>query len=228
MFWSNETACLLRMHKNILSSMWKALGWALILRISWLTICLQGVIVEDQPQRSASMKLIAIDPGANGAVVMAIVNDLGILESIQANPMPDTPADILALFYRLMETDPQPTMCLTEKVGGYQPGNSGPAAVTFARHCGHLDIALIAAKIPYEAVAPASWMKEFLITLPKSTYKKTGDKKADQKAKYDAKQVRKHAIQDKAQRIFPQVKVTLNNADALGLLHVLMRRYQTK
>jgi hypothetical protein len=46
-----------------------------------------------------------------------------------------------------------------EKVGGYQPGNSGPAAATFARHCGHLEAALYLLGVPVITVLPAKWMR---------------------------------------------------------------------
>jgi len=51
------------------------------------------------------------------------------------------------------------------KTGSYVYGNSGPAAVKFARHCGHLEAFLIALQIPYHEVLPAKWQK-YLIGSP--------------------------------------------------------------
>jgi hypothetical protein len=90
-------------------------------------------------------------------------------------------------------------VAIVEKTGGYMPGNSGPAAATFARHCGRLEAALYCLGIPTEQVAPAKWMKA-LGTWP-----------AD-------KQDRKRAIRDEMQRRYPHLTVTLKTADALALL----------
>ena len=46
------------------------------------------------------------------------------------------------------------------------PGNSGPAAATFARHCGHLEAILYVLGIPTEQVAPGVWQRS-LGELPK-------------------------------------------------------------
>ncbi len=140
--------------------------------------------------------LVAIDPGASGAIAWAD----GAHTTVHS--MPDTPMDMLHLF-ALINTSNIVRMCLCEKVGGYRPGNSAPAAVKFARHCGHLDMALLAASIPHKFIAPGKWMKAVMGTVPK-------DKKE-----------RKNAIKQEMQRLYPQLKVTLTNADALGILTYL-------
>lgn len=145
--------------------------------------------------------LIAIDPGASGSIVARLSDD-----QLRVEKMPDTPKDILDLLEEMTEADSKMSdlHCAIENVGGYRPGNSGPAACKFARHCGHLDMALIAAEIPHERVAPSVWMRAVLKTVPKE------------------KTARKNAIKADMQRRFPKVKVTLWSADALGMLVYLM------
>ncbi len=91
---------------------------------------------------------IAIDPGANGSVACKVDG------KVHAFKMPDTPKDILLLILSL-KTDN--AFCWIEQTGGYMSGNSGPAAVKFARHCGHLDMALLAAGISHDTVLPSRW-----------------------------------------------------------------------
>jgi len=137
------------------------------------------------------MNVIAIDPGEDGAIVILRANG-----SVEACKMPDTPKEIFDI---LIKNSLYGAHCIIEKVGGYVPGNSSTAAVKFARHMGHLDMALIAACIPTEQVAPTVWQKR-LGALSKD------------------KAERKRQIKDMMQRRYPDLKVTLINADALGIL----------
>jgi len=137
--------------------------------------------------------LIAIDPGASGG--LAWIDQDG---HTHAEPMPagmTAQADRL----RALAAELPGAEAVIEKVGGYMPGNSGPAAATFARHCGHLDAILYVAGLPAEAVAPGVWQKA-LGELPRD--------KAD----------RKRAIREAMQRRYPALSVTLKTADALGIL----------
>lgn len=159
---------------------------------------------------------IAIDPGSTGGIVWGTN-----MTDVQAISMPATIGDIWAAIADIRAG--ADTVALMEKVGTYMPGNSGPSAATFAEHVGCLKMALIAAAIPHEVVTPQSWMKSF-ITLPayESFVQGTGesDKEfAERKRKTLTvrKKERKDLIKAKAQMIFPSVKVTLLNADALGV-----------
>ena len=137
--------------------------------------------------------LIAIDPGASGG--LAWIDQDG---HTHAEPMPagmTAQADRL----RALAAELPGAEAVIEKVGGYMPGNSGPAAATFARHCGHLDAILYMAGLPTVAVAPSVWQKA-LGELPRE--------KAD----------RKRAIRELMARRFPALSVTLKTADALGIL----------
>ena len=147
--------------------------------------------------------LLAIDPGASGAIVSRTADG-----EIRVEKMPDTPMGILELLEDMTVQDAKldDLFCVVENVGGYRPGNSGPSACKFARHCGHLDMALLATEIPHERVAPSVWMRAVLKTVPSD------------------KGERKNAIKADMQRRFPMIKVTLWNADALGMLVYLMEK----
>jgi hypothetical protein len=135
---------------------------------------------------------IAIDPGANsGGIAWRDLDG-----RINADPMPESLTGICDYLRNLIVmTDP---VCVLEKTGTFFPGNSGPAAVNFARHCGQLEAILYCLGIPTTQISPQTWQKPY--NLPK-------DKKA-----------RKQAIKEMVQRKFPHIKVTLKTSDALLLL----------
>ena len=136
--------------------------------------------------------LIAIDLGAGGGIASI---EHG---SVRVEPMPDGLTAMVDLLVSIKAHCPD-IRAVIEKTGGYMPGNSGPASVKFARHCGHIEAALYALGIPTEQVAPTVWQKA-LGALPKD------------------KAERKRAIKEEMARRFPGLNVTLKTADALGIL----------
>lgn len=148
--------------------------------------------------------ILSCDPGQSGGIAW---NFKG---KTYATKMPATPKDIfLFLRERATEADGfEPCICYLEKVGGYVSGNAGPAAVKFGRHCGNLEMALLALNIKYIEVLPNRWITQFI---GKQSYPKTmtiGQRKT----------LRKNKIKAKAQALYPNIKVTLAIADALGIL----------
>jgi hypothetical protein len=139
--------------------------------------------------------IIAVDPGMSGGVAVLYPDG-----KVAAEDMPSTMADVWVLFDNLAFNGNLPIRAVLENAGGYMPGNSGPASAKFARHCGNVEMALFAAHIPTETVAPGVWMRG--IGVPKLKDKKD----------------RKNWIKDYVQRRFPALKVTLKTADALGIL----------
>jgi hypothetical protein len=135
--------------------------------------------------------MIAIDPGATGGI--AYINADG---TVQALPMPEGMTEQIDLIRSLSIHNKQGVI---ENVGGYRPGNSGPAAAKFARHVGHLEAACYCLGISIDKVAPQTWMKAI------GTFSK--DKKE-----------RKAAIKELMARRYPHLSVTLKTADALGIL----------
>ena len=137
--------------------------------------------------------IIAIDPGASGGIAWRDADGI-----TRAEPMPTgitAQADLL----RSLAASLPGAVAVLEKVGAYMPGNSGPAACTFARHCGHLEAALYLLGVPSEQVAPGVWMKA-LGALPSE------------------KPERKRAIREAMARRYPALAVTMKTADALGIL----------
>ena len=140
--------------------------------------------------------LLAIDPGISGGLAFRDNNG-----KIFAHKMPSTLTEIRELI-----EDLAPDLCLLEKTGTYMPGNSGPAAVTFARHCGQLEGILSGLRVSFDSVVPGKWMKNLLVTVPKS------------------KKERKNKIKSVVQQKFPHLKITLATSDALGILVYLMEQ----
>lgn len=139
--------------------------------------------------------LIAIDPGSeSGGIAFRVDGD----PKVGAVNMPDTPHDIYE-FLRDLKSDGSAT-CILENVGGSRPGNSASSALKFAKHVGHLEMALLVLEISVIKITPSKWMHGILTTVPKE------------------KPERKRAIKAKMQEVFPYIKVTLDKADALGLL----------
>lgn len=137
--------------------------------------------------------ILAIDPGASGGI--ALMDEDGIVNAI---PMPDGMTAQIDAIMELVAGHRSAT-AIMERVGGYMPGNSGPAAATFARHCGHLEAALYCTGIGTVQVAPSKWQKAI------GTWSKE-------------KMDRKREIRDAMARRYPHLSVTLKTADALGIL----------
>lgn len=144
------------------------------------------------------MNYLGIDPGNKGA--MALLDNEGrLIESIN---MPQTPMDILGVIESICGITGD-LVCYIEDVGNGMPGQSSKATATFARHNGHLEMALLALKIPAEKITPAKWQKSLgLLTR----------KKEDRRS-------HKNRIKAWSQRMFPGVKVTLSNSDALAIAY---------
>ena len=138
--------------------------------------------------------IIALDPGTNGGIALyeEAHGNVGV------DPMPEGMTGIVDYLREISAHHPNLT-AVVEKVGGYMPGNSGPAACKFARHCGNLEATLYALRVPIIDVTPNVWMKG-LGSFPK-------DKKD-----------RKNAIKELMSRTYPHLKVSLKTSDALGVL----------
>lgn len=148
--------------------------------------------------------IIGIDPGAKGAI--AIVWEDGSLHEVVN--MPDTPKDILDYLREYSNTG---AVCYLENVGNGIPGQSSSATAKFARHNGHLEMALLALGIKTVKATPQKWEKTYQL----------GKSSSMEKAEW------KRKLKAKAQELFPNVKVTLVNSDAL-LIAEYGRRQEIK
>lgn len=141
---------------------------------------------------------IALDPGEKGGIAVLDGNEMHTYK------MPTTYPDIYIVLKGLQE-DFNITRAVLEKVGQGMPGQSSKATATFARHCGHLEMALYALGIPTEEVTPQKWQKAYSNSI--------GTAKGLTKTEW------KNKLKGLAQRLYPSEKVTLNTADAILLAH---------
>ena len=160
--------------------------------------------------------IIAIDPGFSGGIAWWFSN--GMVDVIK---MPNTPRDIKDSleWMKNRRSSSETVFCYMEKAGDYMPGNSGPAAAKFARHCGHIEMALIALDIPSDpSVLPSKWQAYFI---GKPNYPKIPKEiqgKARKQILAKRKTERKNKIKARAQALYPHLKITLATSDALGIL----------
>jgi hypothetical protein len=135
---------------------------------------------------------IGVDPGKAGGI--AVLNHDG--DVIELISMPETPEDIRDFFRKYSSLS---SVCIMEDVGYGLPGQSSKATATFARHNGHLDMAILCAEIPKHSPTPQKWMKGYSLG-KSSSYTKTEWK---------------NRLKAKAQQLFPKEKITLKTSDAL-------------
>lgn len=143
--------------------------------------------------------VIGIDPGVNGGIAVLGMDGCVIF----VRKMPETPQDILDCLRKFAGTElfGSEAVCYLEKVGTGMPGQSSKATATFARHCGHLEMALLALGIKTNDVTPNKWEKSYQL----------GNSSGMSKTEW------KNKLKAKAQQLFPKERVTLAICDALLL-----------
>lgn len=150
-----------------------------------------------------SSVIMAVDPGFSGGVAWIDCNGQKHVQN-----MPDTPRGILDLFRQVFEPVPFPdcidNVCYLEDVGHGIGGQSSSATAKFARHNGHLEMALMALDVKIVKIIPSKWEKTMGIG-------KSSD--CTSKAEW------KRRLKQKAEELYPMFKVTLKNADALLILN---------
>lgn len=132
---------------------------------------------------------IGIDPGTNGGIGVICGKDSYAIK------MPETTKDIFDVFFELKQnadSENSPIIAFLESVSA-SPQMGVVSSFTFGRGYGNLEMALTAAGIPFERVRPQVWQKA-LGCMTK------GDK---------------NVTKQKAQELFPSLKITHATADAL-------------
>lgn len=151
-----------------------------------------GIDIENLKKRDKYVTLVCVDQGASGGWAF-LYND----GSVGLMAMPDTPQDILNIpNYEDMDSV---VKVYGERVGYHRMGNAASSSAKFARHCGHIEMALLAWEVSHEMINPKLW-QAYLGALP-----------ADKTA-------RKREIKQRMQALHPELKVTLKTADALAML----------
>lgn len=147
------------------------------------------------------MRIVGIDPGQNGGI--AWCND-GFM---QVWPMPSTERDISSLLFDM--AFPDETFCLIEKVHS-MTGQGVKSMFTFGQHYGFLRGLLVAHRIPFEEVPPKTWQMSFGIKGGTGV----------------SKTLHKNRLKQKAQNLFPDMRVTLKTCDALLIAEYGRRLYE--
>jgi hypothetical protein len=134
--------------------------------------------------------IIGIDVGKNGAIAWTTLGDTLV------EKMPETTKDLWDLIDEIAQSaGTEVPHCYLEQVSS-SPQMGVVSAFSFGNGFGHLEMALTAAGIPFTKVRPQVWMKH-LGCMTK------GDKNVTKRM---------------AQQLYPEIKITHANADAL-LIH---------
>lgn len=165
--------------------------------------------------------IVAIDPGNSGALV-ALVPDPPDSDcfKVYVSKMPDTLRGICERFEAAKQNYGD-MVAVMEEVGNHIEGDSASRSAGFARHVGRLEGILEALHIPVIPALPQKWMRAFP-DRPRSLRKDEKDGKSKKEVKLinaERKRDRKKHILEKMQAVFPDVKVVLWNADALGIAY---------
>lgn len=163
--------------------------------------------------------ILCVDPGASGGVVLR-----GIDGTVNAVKMPDTEGDILSLIEQATNRS-QPGYCIAivEEVSGFAGvGHPGSAMFNFGRNFGFILGCLQALAWRVELVRPQTWQKAIGVPVTGRQKAPKGasdeEKKRVKAANSVAKLEHKRTLKGMAQRLYPDLKVTLANCDALLLL----------
>ena len=168
-----------------------------------------------------SKVIIAIDPGASGAI--SVKHSDG---TVMAHKMPDSPRGICDLLEPIKVT-PDEVVAYIEEVGGYIGGAGAPgsAMFNFGEGYGVIKGILTALRIPFHLVRPQKWQKELgLGTKEKARAERlcgqvtTAELKRVANLNAGYKRDWKNKLKARAEREYPHLKVTLANCDALLIL----------
>lgn len=143
------------------------------------------------------MIFVAADPGGSSGSIAAITPT-----GLVTHNMPDTQKDILDLFRSLCFSEDGKSFAILESVHS-MPGQGVSSSFKFGQNFGHLEMALLAAEIPYELATPQKWMKALGCMTG-------GDKTVT------------HTF---AQKLFPKNKITKRQADAVCMAVYAQRKY---
>ncbi len=156
---------------------------------------------------------IGIDPGKNGGIACISVV-AGGKPIVLAEKMPATIGDLWDLVTREFGNTDEHIVAVVEKLVGAPRGPGGKALqtpthlATLHRNYGHLQMALTAAYIPFDEILPAKWQRPFGLL---------------RKSKSESQTAKKNRHKEKAQQLFPIIKVTHAIADALLLAETCRR-----
>lgn len=147
-------------------------------------------------------RIIAIDPGKNGAICIREGSEI-----ISVAKMPDTCADLRDFIQEATAASETEVVAYLELVSA-MPGQGVTSMFTFGNGFGHLEQVLADFRIRTVKVRPQAWQKALSLNSVKDR------SKADHKRR----------LRDYAQQLFPSIKVTAVNQDALLISEYAMRQ----
>ena len=148
----------------------------------------------------ADKHVMGIDPGAHGCAVVLNGETGAFIEECRFSKV---------TLYQMAEFFAKYPLknSLLEKVHS-MPGQGVRSTFTFGQNYGRLEGILTSQEIRFEYVTPQKWMSALKLKVP------TGK---------DNSKARKNALKAAAQRLFPKVRVVLDNADALLIAEACYR-----
>jgi crossover junction endodeoxyribonuclease RuvC len=149
-----------------------------------------------------SKRIIGIDPGLSGGIACLEVGDSGVVA--QGLKMPGTERDVFDLLH---DASVPEVFAYIEQVNAF-PGQGRSSVFKFGQNYGLLRGCLIALHIPFSTVAAGKWQRE-MQCLSKKGMTKTQHK---------------NQLKARAQELYPEIKITLANADALLIATYGLRR----
>ena len=150
--------------------------------------------------KSVTYRYIGIDPGKSGGITMIEG------EKIESYKCPDRTIDMAMLFLSLLGDKPDNVKLLMEKVWA-RPNNSTRTAFTYGVNYGQWLGIAAATEIHMYTVLPAKWMSYF------------GCKKGMDYSE------RKKWLKEKAQKTYPNCKVTLYTSDSILIAEYAKETY---
>ena len=143
-------------------------------------------------RKGTNKQYLAIDPGIKGGVALL---DKNILEAYKC------PKDVKGMASLISRISNRNTIAIIEAVHSF-PGQGVASTFKFGNNYGQWQGILSALNIPYIQVSPQKWMKMFQ-PLPKE------------------KAERKRRLKEIAIEYHPEIKVTLDTADAIVMAYYL-------
>lgn len=150
--------------------------------------------------KNMARKILGIDPGKNGGIA---VLDADTNEIVDVTAMPSTLTDISDFVERYSDA-----VCAVIETVHSMPGQGVASMFTFGQYYGYVQMAVVAHKVRCIDVLPSKWQSSLGVKAKKG----------------EPKVAHKNRLKELAQKLFPKVKVTLKNADAL-LLAEYGRKY---
>jgi hypothetical protein len=142
---------------------------------------------------------MGIDPGASGGLVISDNDEIHVVRFKN-----ETPHDIAAwlAMYSPMLGFTENVRAVFEKVHA-MPSQGVVSTFSFGESVGMIKGLLTAYKIPYVEVTPQKWVKSYGMS----------------KGKFESITDWKNRLKAKAQEMYPDMKITLDVADAILIMH---------